>query len=171
MRGPDGSQSVLTAVGPNSIQLQPILRTHSLRRQPLCGDAEGWGPVSSIRWDFTPCFLDLWIIGVAAWGVLFGAGALWYLFKKRTAQEVPKNWHFYTKLYATSVLGDPHDLWLSVPALISIQFYNYCHSCHHKPSGRTPDRTTAIDMVQRHQVLHIKRYDCLPPRHIHCTIS
>lgn len=98
MRGSDGLQSVLTAVRPNSLELQPVSRTHFLHREPLCGDAEGWGPVSTIRWDFTPCFLDVWIIGVAVWGVLFGAGALWYLFWKRTAQEVPKNWHFYTKL-------------------------------------------------------------------------
>ncbi|KIX09957.1 uncharacterized protein Z518_01038 [Rhinocladiella mackenziei CBS 650.93] len=35
---------------------------------------------------------------VAVWGVLFGAGALWYLFNKRIAQDVPKNWHFYAKL-------------------------------------------------------------------------
>jgi hypothetical protein len=37
-------------------------------------------------------------LAVAAWGVLFGAGAIWYLFKKRIAQDVPKNWHFYAKL-------------------------------------------------------------------------
>jgi ATP-binding cassette, subfamily C (CFTR/MRP), member 1 len=54
--------------------------------------------MSSLRWDLTPCFLDVWIIGVALWGVLFGAAALWYLFKNRSAQEVPKNWHFYAKL-------------------------------------------------------------------------
>lgn len=88
-------QSVLTATGrltPNSAQIEPLLR------QPLCSDPEGWGPVSPLRWDLTPCFLDVWIIGVALWGVLFGAGALWYLFKKRIAQDVPKNWHFHAKL-------------------------------------------------------------------------
>jgi hypothetical protein len=42
--------------------------------------------------------LDIWIIAVALWGVVFGAGALVYLFKKRIAQDVPKNWHFYAKL-------------------------------------------------------------------------
>src|ERR1700748_2888125 len=99
MRGSEGLQSALTATGrfpPKSdFLLHPIER---FSRQPLCGDPEGWGPVSSIRWDLTPCFLDVWIIGVALWGILFGAGALWYLFTKRIAQDVPKNWHFYTKL-------------------------------------------------------------------------
>lgn len=69
------------------------------KRLPLCGDAEGWGPVSKLRFDFTPCFLDIWLVCVAVWGVVAGAGALWYLLKKRTAQEVPRNWHFYSKLY------------------------------------------------------------------------
>nr|QFQ66290.1 putative ATP-binding cassette transporter C [Exophiala pisciphila] len=98
MRHSDGLQSVLTAVGPNTFDLQPASRTRPQPREPFCGDAEGWGPVSSLRWDFTPCFLDVWILGVAVWGVLFGVGALWYLFRKRTAQDVPKNWHFYAKL-------------------------------------------------------------------------
>ena len=98
MRGSEKLQSVLTATGrfpPNS---DPLRRIESSVRQPLCGDDEGWGPVSSLRWDFTPCFLDVWLIGVALWGVLFGAGALWYLFKKRIPQEVPRNWHLYAKL-------------------------------------------------------------------------
>ena len=99
MRGFDGSQSVLTAAGRFPPQLELTAPPHLVQNNPLCGDPEGWGPVSLLRWDFTPCFLDLWIIGVALWGLIFGAGALWYLFTKRSAQEVPKNWHFYAKLY------------------------------------------------------------------------
>lgn len=64
----------------------------------LCADPEGWGPISSIRWDLTPCFLDLWLVFVAAWGIVGGAGAIWYL-SRRTSQDVKKNWHFYAKLY------------------------------------------------------------------------
>lgn len=88
-------QSVLTAAE-RYLATDDFVET--LSRQPLCGDPEGWGPVSSLRWDLTPCFLDVWIIGVALWGVLGGAGALWYLFAKRIAQDVPQNWHFYSKL-------------------------------------------------------------------------
>jgi len=71
-------------------------------RQPLCGNSEGWGPLSPIRFDFTPCFLDVWVMGVAVWGIVGGAGALWYLYKKCPPQPVKQNWHFYAKL---SVLG------------------------------------------------------------------
>ena len=65
---------------------------------PLCGNPEGWGPLSPIRYDFTPCFLDVWISSVAVFGIVAGAGAIWYLMKRRTSSLVGKNWHFYTKL-------------------------------------------------------------------------
>ena len=66
--------------------------------EPLCGNPEGWGPISQIRYDFTPCFLDVWVVFVSVWGLLGGAGAVWYLLKQKIPQEVPKNWHFYAKL-------------------------------------------------------------------------
>lgn len=72
------------------------------RQQPFCGDREGWGPLSSFRFDFTPCFLDVWIAFVAVWGILMGAGALWFLLRKRTPQPIQKNWHFYAKLVGVS---------------------------------------------------------------------
>jgi ATP-binding cassette, subfamily C (CFTR/MRP), member 1 len=80
-----------------------------LRKKPqsLCGDAEGWGPISSVRYDLTPCFLDVWILFVAAWGVIAGAGALWFLLRKRSPQSVSKNWHFHAKLV---------ELYFSLPA-------------------------------------------------------
>lgn len=73
------------------------LQAAQLARQPLCGNNEGWGPISPIRFDFTPCFLDVWIAVVAAWGVVGGAGALWYLYRC-PSQPVKRNWHFYAKL-------------------------------------------------------------------------
>ncbi|ORY16179.1 multidrug resistance-associated protein 1 [Clohesyomyces aquaticus] len=74
------------------------------RPQPLCGNVEGWGPLSPFRYDFTPCFLDVWIAVVAVGGILGGAGALWYLFKHCTPQPVKKNWHFYAKLITIGAL-------------------------------------------------------------------
>lgn len=68
------------------------------RPQPLCGNSEGWGPFSPHRYDFTPCFLDVWIAAVAVFGIVFGAGALWYLLRQCTPQPIPKNWHFFAKL-------------------------------------------------------------------------
>ena len=66
--------------------------------QPFCGNQEGWGPISPFRYDFTPCFLDSWITLVAVFGIVFGAGAIWWLLKKRSPSPVSKNWHFFTKL-------------------------------------------------------------------------
>jgi len=87
---------------------RPIFSSHSdafgyltattKRYYPACGNSEGWGPLSPGRFDFTPCFLDTWIAAVAAYGILFGAGALWYLLRRGSPQPVKKNWHFYAKL-------------------------------------------------------------------------
>jgi hypothetical protein len=71
---------------------------NSPRRQPFCTHSEGWGPISSSRFDLTPCFLDVIVAVVAVWGTLSGLGALWLLLRKRIPQPVSKNWHFYTKL-------------------------------------------------------------------------
>ena len=70
--------------------------------QPLCGNSEGWGPLSPHRWDLTPCFLDVWVLAVSFFGILAGAGAIWYLHKKCSPEQVKKDWHFYAKM---SVLG------------------------------------------------------------------
>lgn len=72
--------------------------------QPLCGNPEGWGPLSPFRYDFTPCFLDVWITTVAVFGIVMGAGAIWYLLRRRSPSPVAKNWHFYAKLLVIGAL-------------------------------------------------------------------
>lgn len=69
---------------------------------PLCGNAEGWGPLSPFRWDFTPCFLDVWIAIIAAFGIVGGIGAIIYL-RRQPAPPVKKDWHFYAKLVRISI--------------------------------------------------------------------
>ncbi|KAL8744893.1 MAG: hypothetical protein Q9190_002918 [Brigantiaea leucoxantha] len=73
-------------------------------RQPLCGNSEGWGPISPFRYDFSPCFLDVWISAVAVFGIVLGTGAIWFLLKRRSPSSVGKNWHFYTKLSVIAAL-------------------------------------------------------------------
>ncbi|KAF2261083.1 multidrug resistance-associated protein 1 [Lojkania enalia] len=93
----------------------------SPRRHPLCGNSEGWGPLSPTgRWDFTPCFLDIWIAVVAAGGILGGAGAAWYLLRKCTPQPVKKNWHFYAKLTTLGALIAT----TAVQAALQIEYYS-----------------------------------------------
>lgn len=67
-------------------------------RQPLCGNDEGWGPLSPYRWDFTPCFIDVWIATVSVYGLLLGSFAVWWLVKKteKTLSD-RKNAHFWIK--------------------------------------------------------------------------
>lgn len=96
------SQSFLGKSQPGSPWMGPS--SGSPQRQPFCSDIEGWGPLSPFRYDLTPCFLDLWVSLVAAWGIFVGAGAIWFLFKKRSPQPVSKNWHFYAKLIVLSAL-------------------------------------------------------------------
>lgn len=68
------------------------------KSHPFCHNEEGWGPTSPFRWDFTPCFLDVWVAIVGAFGIVGGALAIWYLLKWCPPQPVKKNWHFYAKL-------------------------------------------------------------------------
>ena len=82
--------------------LQALQKGH--KTQPLCGNVEGWGPLSPFRYDFTPCFLDVWISAVAIFGIVLGAGAVWYLLKRKIPSPVGRNWHFYTKLSVIAAL-------------------------------------------------------------------
>ncbi|KAE9972593.1 hypothetical protein EG328_004908 [Venturia inaequalis] len=85
---------------------------------PLCGNAEGWGPLSPFRWDFTPCFLDVWIAIIAAFGIVGGIGAIIYL-RRQPAPPVKKDWHFYAKLtVVTAFIVD-----LILQAVFQIEFY------------------------------------------------
>lgn len=62
------------------------------------------GPISPYRYDFTPCFLDVWISVVAVFGLLCGTAAIYWLLKRRSPSSVSKDWHFYTKLSLIGVL-------------------------------------------------------------------
>lgn len=85
--------------------------------QPLCANEEGWGPLSPYRWDFTPCFIDVWIASVAVFGVVFGVGALLWLYKKRAPRhDLSKNWHYYIK--QVSLPDQPPSLLSSPPRQI-----------------------------------------------------
>ncbi|KAB8250819.1 P-loop containing nucleoside triphosphate hydrolase protein [Aspergillus flavus] len=96
------SQAILGDSAPGSSTLKSALQSPKL--EPFCGNFEGWGPLSKFRFDLTPCFLDLGVAIVAAWGLIMGAGAIWFLLKKRIPQPVSKNWHFYAKLIVLSAL-------------------------------------------------------------------
>jgi len=66
-------------------------------KQPLCGNEEGWGPLSPFRYDFTPCFIDVWVASVAVFGILAGSAAIWWLVKRKQPSGISKDWHFWIK--------------------------------------------------------------------------
>ncbi|PHH55270.1 Canalicular multispecific organic anion transporter 1 [Ceratocystis fimbriata CBS 114723] len=68
-----------------------------LLRRPFCGNAEGWGPLSPVRYDFTPCFIDVSVMSVALFGVFIGALAVAWLLKRPQTPGVVKDWHFWMK--------------------------------------------------------------------------
>lgn len=107
---PSASQFVLgsTSANPAAAAAAPqpfhidlatyLSAAHPDKRHPLCGNAEGWGPLSPHRYDFTPCFLDLWIIVVSGFGILGGLGMIWWLYKKTHELPVKRDWHFLSKI-------------------------------------------------------------------------
>ena len=129
MQSTTASQTVLSA---NTLQEQfwpDYLRTTEKgdNTQPLCGNYEGWGPISPFRYDFTPCFLDVWISLVAVFGIVFGVAAIWWFFRKTRPAPVSKNWHFYTKLsvIAALILTTALQACLQVVALPGIWFGDF----------------------------------------------
>ena len=73
------------------------LSAERIRPQALCGNKEGWGPLSGERYDFTPCFMDVWVSTVAVYGILFGAVAVWWLVRRKTRAVIDRDWCFWCK--------------------------------------------------------------------------
>ena len=95
----DGNlQSVMGTSQPPQTPLRVGLSSGLQRQYLFCSDIEGWGPLSPFRYDMTPCFLEIWVLWVAAWGLIMGGGAIWFLLTRRASHPISKNWHFYAKL-------------------------------------------------------------------------
>lgn len=158
--------SLQAALKATASQSDPRHNVDPFRKpQPLCGNLEGWGPISSIRYDFTPCFLDVWIATVAAWGLFVGLVALLYLFKKRQPMPVQKNWHFYTKLVGKSGYNEAK-CWLTV-----ILGDRCISGLNHCPPSLPTDRTISCRMGKGLSVLDHDPYPALAPRYICRPVS
>ncbi|CAK3838118.1 ABC transporter [Lecanosticta acicola] len=100
-----GQQHYSSAYAAVNDPFNTYLAASTKSEYPLCGNAEGWGPLSPYRYDFTPCFLDAtWMLIVAAWGVIAGALAIVWILRKTSPQPVGKDWHFYAKLSVITAL-------------------------------------------------------------------
>ena len=109
MRGDNGFTQKVIALSGSFTGYRPLLRLgHGYLtatdefKQPLCGNEEGWGPLSPIRYDFTPCFVDVWVAAVAAFGIVLGSVALWWILAKRKPNDIGKDKAFWFKQVRTS---------------------------------------------------------------------
>lgn len=149
---------------------------------PFCGNAEGWGPISDIRYDLTPCeissrrvdtsctdvhlgFLDVWISVVAVYGIFFGAIALVYLLRKSKPQPVSKNWHYYAKIVRE--IGSAH---IAHQKLTRIQGRSRSTLPHNPCSSRTANTPPARCLVRRLQVLDHRHYSALSRHRFQHTV-
>ncbi|BFZ59390.1 ATP-binding cassette glutathione S-conjugate transporter ycf1 [Saitoella coloradoensis] len=70
----------------------------AVRRVAFCRNSEGWGPISLVRMDFTPCFYEgILISAVNLFILTFGAYRLLQLLR-RSAVPVKKGWHYSAKV-------------------------------------------------------------------------
>ena len=135
------------------------LSAESFSKQPLCGNEEGWGPLSPFRYDFTPCFIDVWVASVAAFGIFVGAIAVWWLLKRKQPTPVSKDWHFWTKQ-----VGCASDH-LCVDGALTL--HPDPPRPHHRRlcrPARLSDSQLPRHLVRRLPSLHHRGHDCLPFR-------
>jgi ATP-binding cassette subfamily C (CFTR/MRP) protein 1 len=64
----------------------------------FCHNAEGWGPLATHGYDFTPCFLDVPPAVIALFGIIAGGATIWWLLTNTSKQTTEKDWHYFTKL-------------------------------------------------------------------------
>jgi hypothetical protein len=119
------------------------LNAESLAKQPFCGNEEGWGPLSPFRYDFTPCFIDVWVATVAAFGILVGAVAVWWLLKRKKPTPVSKDWHFWTKQVGCvvsrhSLCGEETSLTLTGDSDPSRSHHRRCGRAARLPDRQVP---------------------------------
>lgn len=75
--------------------------------------------MSPFRYDFTPCFIDVWIAIVAVGGLVLGLGSVWFLRKKKPIVTGVKDLPFFLKQsLLAAFIAD-------VVAQLVIQFINY----------------------------------------------
>lgn len=101
--------------------------------QTLCYDNEGWGPLSPWRFDFTPCFLDVLVVALAVFGVVFGGVAALLLARKKKTVLLERNWHFYSKLVKV-----PYPLMNCLELILDID-NDWSYWSYHSPASCAPN--------------------------------
>ena len=87
----------ISGLHPHRLLGSGYLSASNTKAQILCGNEEGWGPMSPFRYDFTPCFIDVWVAIVAAFGILAGGLALWLLRRQEPRYAFSSTLHYRFK--------------------------------------------------------------------------
>lgn len=167
-------------LAPNALASLPVpipgyLAASKDAHQLLCSNSEGWGPLSPIRYDFTPCFLDVWIAVVATFGIVGGVGALWYLYRNCPPQTVKRNWHFYAKLVRPSSPQScqPDGLWTCSHNIADTQIPS-AHPrrtrCYHHCPGHSTDPVLQRRLGRRLPLLDLHPHPPVSRCHLPHTV-
>lgn len=70
----------------------------------FCLDPEGWGPVSAIRYSFTPCFQDGILAAIPPLFLLITGSAQAWQFSQSARIPNTRNWVYWSKLAVVLVL-------------------------------------------------------------------
>ena len=70
----------------------------------FCLDPEGWGPVSAIRYAFTPCFQDGILAAIPALFIVIAGSAQGWQFSQSARVSEARNWVYWTKISVVLVL-------------------------------------------------------------------
>lgn len=81
------------------------LITSGERNVLLCGNEEGWGPMSPDRYDFTPCFIDAGVAVAAIFGILAGTGAILHLLGRQYKPVTTASTHYWLKQSLLFLVG------------------------------------------------------------------
>src|SRR5579859_2350608 len=70
----------------------------------FCLDPEGWGPVSALRYSFTPCFEDGILAAIPPLFLIIWGSAQSYTFSQHSKVPDSRNWTYVTKLVVVTGL-------------------------------------------------------------------
>ena len=70
----------------------------------FCLDREGWGPVSAVRYAFTPCFQDGILAAVPPIFLIIAGSAQGWQFSQSAKVPQARNWVYWSKIAVVAVL-------------------------------------------------------------------
>jgi ATP-binding cassette, subfamily C (CFTR/MRP), member 1 len=70
----------------------------------FCLDPEGWGPVSAVRYAFTPCFQDGILAAVPPIFLIIAGSAQAWQFSQSAKVPQARNWIYWSKIAVVAVL-------------------------------------------------------------------